>query len=252
MARLKRILRHPAAAVVLLVMLGLSVWSLPSGIYDWTVVGMVRAGRVDWSTGRLDIHRMGGITAYIVREPAADGPTTLRLIDPRTESWSELAALTTRRPGDLVEFTIRAGEYKTGFYAPSRFVKFHEVETKELGNPSSFTADELARARAMFVDWSSLLGRAHDRYARERDYQAITPLWTGRAHNLLALLALTGLVYSVWWNLLPSTRRARNRAKRLSRGLCPRCRYPLHGLAENQCPECGEEWGSAEQQAARA
>lgn len=243
MGWLKRIIRNPVAAVILLIALIASLRSLPAGIYDWTIVGMARAGRMDWSTGKLDIRPMSGINAFVLREPAAatpDGPVPLRLIDPGSESWDELSKLTTQRPRDLVEFTIRSGEFQTGLYAPTQFVKYHEVEVKELGTPSAFTPEELARARGVFIDWTSTLGRAHDQYAREKDYRTSTPLWRGYLHNALALLALLAFIYSVWWNLLPSTWRERARGRRLARGLCPRCAYSVRGLTADRCPECGE------------
>jgi hypothetical protein len=63
-------------------------------------------------------------------------------------------------------------------------------------------------------------------------------LWTGVAHNLVALCAAGLLVWSLVLNarrlqpLLPSQRRRR-------RGACPTCGYDLTGLAEGPCPECG-------------
>jgi predicted amidophosphoribosyltransferase len=33
--------------------------------------------------------------------------------------------------------------------------------------------------------------------------------------------------------------------RRFTRGLCPRCRYPLHHDYRNPCPECGRHSGVA-------
>ncbi len=60
----------------------------------------------------------------------------------------------------------------------------------------------------------------------------------GYLHNAAALLVLGGFACSLLW--VGDAWRSETRRDRLRRGLCAGCGYPMDGLREPVCPECGE------------
>ncbi|MCC6675734.1 MAG: hypothetical protein IT436_01195 [Phycisphaerales bacterium] len=249
MARLKRILRHPAAAVVLLAMLGVSVWMLPKGWSGGSTVG--------WFIGRFSLARPTGprvITGpYIIREPGG-----LVLRDANVESMDAIMKVLEARPEDVLLPAFHPTGGPRGFFAPTTYIRRYVLSIRPWATLATFSDAELREAREIYLDWfKSPQGFGENPALADqllhRDVVSSTRLlWGGIIHNTLTVGVIACLVYCLRWNLSPSLWRARNRARRLARGECPRCRYPLHGLAESKCPECGEQWGGAEEQAARA
>lgn len=266
MARLKRILRHPAAAVVLLVMLGVSVWLRPSGM-NQGLSELLNAGqKPQLKRTTPDLRPRHGWyfharVAYLLRESGG-----FRVIDENAHSWDELSKLAVDRPGDVIQCELVYRRGLEGLFAPTKRVSVVYLELTGWSYSKSFSHQELAEARRVFVEtaraegWISDVELADSAWAvaGERPVGHIETLWSGYLQNVATAAALVLAPYAVNFGLvpclwgLPATLRARRRHTRLSRGLCPRCRYPLHGLAGNKCPECGEQWGSAEEQAARA
>lgn len=237
MARLKRILRHPSAAVVLLMLLGVSVWSLPKERNGGSAIGSFMGSfYLAHPTGPRVI-----TDAYIIREPGG-----LVLRDPNVESMDAITKILDARPEDVLIPMYQALEGPKGLFAPTMYVRRSSLRITPWSNLAHFTESELMEARNKYLDWfvdpagggwNPEVGRRF----RTSDVVATSkPLWLGHLHNGLAAMALVGLVYSLCWNLPPSRWRARRRAQRLSQGLCPRCRYPIHSLDTARCPECGE------------
>jgi hypothetical protein len=63
----------------------------------------------------------------------------------------------------------------------------------------------------------------------------LRPMWLGLSANTM--------LFALLWALVILLTMAARRARRLKRGLCPRCAYDLRGQRELHCPECG--WNSA-------
>lgn len=55
-----------------------------------------------------------------------------------------------------------------------------------------------------------------------------------------ALLAGIGAVFQ--WRAVGVNRPADRATRRLDAGQCPNCRYPIGGLPQPRCPECGTAW----------
>lgn len=63
-------------------------------------------------------------------------------------------------------------------------------------------------------------------------------IWSGYGHNALAVLLAATLITSTAMQLHSAVAGRRYR-RRLSAGLCPRCKYPLLERENRLCPECG-------------
>lgn len=238
MARLKRILRHPAAAVVLLVLLIASVWSLPKGWYGGSVVGKWIG---EWYLARPTGPYRPSLEVYLIRED-----DRFVIHDPNTESFDAISKAMNDAEVEVLMGVAGEQHFVEGFYALARERTRRYAYAHPLRNPTTLRAAELDLARQTFVDWIAeteggswrwLADRVHD-----RNEEIVSVRWVGVAHNAATLALLAALLYSLRWNLSSTVWRARNRAKRLSRGECPRCRYSIQGLAVKKCPECGEEW----------
>jgi hypothetical protein len=79
-------------------------------------------------------------------------------------------------------------------------------------------------------------------------YQRV--LWLGYLHNILAILIVLALGYSLCsfpeWGRWIGTNRKRQ-ARALARNQCPACGYDITGLPKPICPECGSRLTPAEQ-----
>jgi hypothetical protein len=242
-ARLRVWLRHPAAAVVLVVLLGVSVWSLPAGVRDGTMAGWAREGAFDLVSGAFVTRDYFPLSVYVAR-----GPGGLRLIDENTESWDELSRLVTARPGDVVMVMRHIDRGRRGVYAPTRWVEGVRIEVVALGVGGRWPAEEIAEARQLFVDWMDEQLAPEKRVAglREADYRRSTLLWAGYVHDLVALAAALALLYSLRWNLSPAVWRARRWAWWVGRGECLGCGFAFVGLADRKGPVWGVGWGDGE------
>ncbi len=111
-----------------------------------------------------------------------------------------------------------------------------------------YTEEEVEEFRQPFVEYA----RAHpDEFGRGRlayieeclkpDADINDPVWLGILGNgVFYSVFATPLLFGLWWYFRATF--GSKRSRRLSRGLCPRCRYRIQGLPENRCPECGETW----------
>jgi len=77
------------------------------------------------------------------------------------------------------------------------------------------------------------------------DEPKLNILW-GRLPMLIGRLAAwvllaTGLYMTLRWS------KAAFICARLARGLCPKCKYNMHGIEKARCPECGRELSDDEQ-----
>lgn len=271
---LLRWLRRPWAAVVLLALLGLSVWVRPG----WMNKGWSQAWRsasreptanprdarktilraVD-NPGYFDSH-----VSYLVRPSdetrarLADGhpPDDFRLIDVEAESWDEMSKIVVDRPADVIECSLDYGQGLEGLFGATRRVTYGNVRMQLWTATNTFTKKDIQEARRIYVEW---ITRYRERLGvlftdeewaelKNGPVGRVEHLWMGYAHNLLTAPALVVLVYSAsvglvpWLVRLPWTLRAWRQERRIGRGECPRCRYAIAGLTEKKCPECGEEW----------
>lgn len=165
----------------------------------------------------------------------------LHLRNMRTEpSWGDIATVMSDRPANaallsgpdplwhgrgLWAITTRTREFRVSMQCGSAFNQVDQHQAREL-----FINEMVS------PEWAES-PRLLERFRRE-DFTLRAPVWSGYLHNALALIGLGLLGLSLAW--LPRTPgffRDRRAARRLRRGLCPHCAYPLAGLAI--CPECG-------------
>lgn len=64
-----------------------------------------------------------------------------------------------------------------------------------------------------------------------REALAFIPLWSGFLQDTA--------VFGFGWMALIGCGRLVRRRRRAAKGVCPKCRYDLRGLAGGVCPECG-------------
>ncbi len=130
----------------------------------------------------------------------------------------------------------------TGLWAPTVRHYDSRVEMMPLhgyppGQAPAALRDELAARLASSPAWDRsnpmpLLLKHEPRSNIE------VPIPLGYVHNAGALLVLAALAWSLGW--VPRLAAARIRERRRAAGLCPFCRYDMHGLATAMCPECGK------------
>ncbi len=226
---------HPITSLLLLALLLADVWFLP---YHTLMGGYSTAGHFinhqllnrDYPRGFRRRPQMS-----IIR--SADG---LTLKDPDIDSMDAISRARLQEPRDVMDLTYSPVDVRMGFWAPTTHVQKHSIL---ITFGENFTPDQRAAARRMFVEASGAaeqLSFADFQTLATTDIDRTTTLWLGYIHNALAVAALILFLLSLRW--VPQTPywiRARIGQRRLSRGLCPRCRYNLHGLRESRCPECG-------------
>jgi len=224
-------------------MLVFSLLSLPSGGWgrDSTVGGWLRRSH---PVARAVA---GNPVVYAVRNG-----DSLTLQNPDAESWNEMSALLAVRPRDVFEIRYQlARSFESGLYAPTVRTTTWRVTVSPLeqvgGAAPPLDPKEAGDVQAVFLRWLSDQenGRFASDAARIAQGRTIESrvLWYGCLHNALALAALLLFLYSLAWiprapGWIASTRRQR----RLARGRCPQCGYPIDGLPGRVCPECGAPW----------
>ncbi len=226
-----RWLRNPVASVLLFGVLVGDVFTLPGGPRGSTVGQVVERA---FSTPRIWNYPQNDI--YILKESGG-----LRVINPETESWGELAdALYSGETPGVVCNLIHAVNTR-GFWSMTSKRTIRGIRIEPLGG--QWTEQELADARAaLFGEQSRTLPswewiEGFEDVAAE-DVVTTRILWGGIVHNAFALTILSGLLYSfTGW---PSWFASRSRkSRRIARGCCPSCGYDLQGLTTTTCPECG-------------
>lgn len=151
-------------------------------------------------------------------------------------------------PSSMVGASVTVLPTTTGLWAPTTRHYDSRVRVFNLlaDNLAPFSeASEATRALiAARLESSPKWDRSNElpqflRQAPNADIEV--PIIVGYVHNAGALLALAALFWSLGWTreLIATRRRAKLRAA----GLCPFCRYDLHGLKAAVCPECGKPTG---------
>lgn len=181
---------------------------------------------------------------YIVREP--DGGRTI--ID-ESQSVAMLADLSQREPSRILSASYWRGSWYLGIIAPwerrdvSRLVVW-EMATGE--EPTD--ANDAALARRAVSDWLGAQRQPeHSRAVEDGDFNTSAIVWWGPPNDLAVFVAVV-LVFSCF-PLVPRWVRDRSVKAKLSRGVCPSCRYDLRAAETKAdrvlCPECGRTWEAA-------
>lgn len=177
---------------------------------------------------------------FVVR--GDDPAEPLRLIDQDVESWDALSALLTDWPERLAAVRTDFGVRRAGLWALTREQRLDEVRLEPMER-GGFDAVDAGRVRALLA--SHGYRGAPDGPA---DQSASRVLWWGYVHNIVSAAVLAALAWSLGWvRDVPGWVRRRRAARRVARGVCPRCAYPLRGLEDGVCPECGAavaEWAA--------
>ena len=165
-----------------------------------------------------------------------------RTLVPEDESWDEATRTLRDAPRDVLMISYSPSCLSSGFWAPTTCTDRHILKVQFGEN---FSAEERAVARRQYVERcgaAAWLSHADFQTLTTADIDRTRPILLGYLHNTLAAAALILFLLSLrWLPKTPAYLRAHLAARRLSRGLCPRCSYTLHGLREPRCPECGQE-----------
>lgn len=184
----------------------------------------------------------------------------IECVDPSVDSADQYARLTQSAPEKIIFAEFKYVNECRGIWFPTRHVFQRRLTaTPPVGGPA-ITEDELTYIRLLirterrgfgaewedinFADCRSvgiLTCLVNIKYP---DTEQVTPLWSGYLQNTIYLLLCAGSLYSLAW--IPRVPAAR-RARLLSRGLCPTCKYDIHSIAADAagmrtCPECGSAW----------
>ncbi|MBY0111361.1 MAG: hypothetical protein K2Y21_00960 [Phycisphaerales bacterium] len=235
--RLARFLfRHlstPASSVVLLLLLALCLWRVPSAdvstasIRGNTIPGL-KVGTA---------HRLGTISLFVIKDSGR-----FRVEDTDTQSTDGLIAALRRDPDDVLRANISYQRVARGWLDVVRFDDLYELDFRPVGRKNPSDAD-VAAARAAVLGWLD----SHDQGNKPRIAAALrnpeaarhewnTPGVVNTAALVLFFVLL--LISFAWVPRVVRDRRAARRARAIAQGLCPRCGYALGGLPT--CPECGE------------
>lgn len=169
------------------------------------------------------------------------------MVDPRDGSLGEFAAVLERRPHDAVSFTVTFwGVRKHGLWSATTAREASSLWMTEYvpEGTSSFTGVEVAERKGRVGEWLRSISKVTDEEARslisQGSFERTERLVLGYFRNAAAIGIAVLLARSLWWiPHAPGYLAATRRARLLSRGQCPRCRYSIVGLNEPVCPECG-------------
>ena len=134
----------------------------------------------------------------------------------------------------------RYSRYEAGFWSPTR--EHDNVGMKIYAASTPYSAEESEAIRILLADrvaaeWDREIGAR----IRDSEWSRSRMLPLGYLHNAAAMLVLSGFVCSFLW--VGDLWRSETRRDRRRRGLCAGCGYPMGGLPEPVCPECGERVG---------
>lgn len=224
--------------------IAIRLWQALPGPLATSLLGLILTGSlIHLAYQERGASVIGGVIATHVLglPPAFSAPGDIReaVVDPPTRRISLVSstgdALTLReRFGDSACVTTATVLVtRQGWLAPTRERRKTMIAVPYAGNAA---APFLAQARMIFLEHLvnlRVVDAATARALRTQDeHHRTTTLWRGHAYNAgvlgLLVLLVQSLRWRTWW-----------RGRRLRRGLCPECGYPLPGLPQPQCPECG-------------
>jgi hypothetical protein len=248
-------LHNPAAAVVLLLLLG----TLSPSVFKLFIP---EAYRSDWlvpppgKMGYSNSYRGWLVSAGCAMIRSGSGQPFVLVGDDQT-SQDELSKACQQHPQDVLNAYCQSTVAKRGFWSPTRVEGDRRIvlEGRTLGpfNPMTdpatwprytFAPEELAQARETYLQ-----------YIMDIDSEFASPLMSGDQHVLRRLpvgillnIAASGVLILLLFSLV-GVRRYMKLARvddRLWRGLCGLCLYDLKGIEPTgdgtRCPECGAVW----------
>lgn len=238
-AWLRRWVANPIASVVLATLLVADGLTLPHEWRNSTTAGRAMRDAIGWVF--MEARPTGTHVSpdfYVVR--GADG---MRFIDENTQSWNALSSLLSSGDDPVAECYLRESVFREGFWA---FTSEHyDRSLRVIPLTGEWTEADASATRAALFGGSDVPPSVRD---RARGWSALATgdsrtsrvRWIGVGHNLLSLMVLVLLMYSVsgwraWFAAHPLSRRSR----RVARGLCLNCGYDLRGVGSGVCPECG-------------
>lgn len=180
----------------------------------------------------------------IVREP--DGGRTI--ID-ESQSAGRFAELSQREPSRIISVSYWRGSWFLGIIAPWERREVSRVMVWEMATGEEPTdVNDAALARRAMSDWLAAQGQPeYSRAIEEGDFNTSATVWWGPPHDLAVFTAVVVVISCL--PLVPRWVRDRGVRARLSRGVCPACRYDLRAAGEKVgrvlCPECGQTWDAA-------
>jgi hypothetical protein len=235
----RRLLINPLTSAILLALLLADLWFLPfhQSMGGYSLASAFLHYRIVNSPSLRYQPRVPH-DAYFIR--GDDHPGRFRVLHPNDDSWDQATRDLNEHPRDCLEISWQPITLRRGLWAPTTQVDRHKLAFRFGEN---FSDTERAAARRQFVEESGaadILSFKDFQTLTTTDIDRTRPIYLGHAHNTLAAIAFLAFLASLAWiPKAPSWVRARIGERRLSRGLCPRCRYNLHGLREPKCPECG-------------
>jgi hypothetical protein len=196
------------------------------------------AGRLRRDPAQAGAGLAPGVFVLRGAEPAEP----LRLMDQDRISWDAISAALTQTPERLAAVRASFGVVRRGLWALTREERVDVVRLEPMER-GGFDGVDPGRVRALLAShgWRGAPdGPTDQSHARV--------LWWGYAHNLVSIATLAAFLWSLGWvRDVPGWVRRRRAARRVARGVCPRCAYPLRGLEDGVCPECGAavaEWAT--------
>jgi hypothetical protein len=228
--RVIRRLQHPAATVAAVVVLLMSVASIPKAMENpRSVVG-------GWIWSGLRMHGSPSIEYWHLL--LHDGRWSF-LADP-SDSADALTEALANGPAQVVSVRRHRGIEGRGFYDPMFQTRFDSINA----STAAGTPVEIARMRSLAEALKTFEGfEPFDADAAEyktgwASVRVTTTRWSAVVHNIGAAAALVILPISLGW--IPRMIREQREAKRKAAGLCLGCGYDRQATpSDAPCPECG-------------
>jgi hypothetical protein len=231
--RVIRRLQHPvvtAAAVVVLVM---SVASIPArysvrrsviGEWLWARAGTASHLRIDEWYLRVEDERW-----VLLASPG--------------ESADAMSKAVAEAPHEVVSVRRQRGITGRGFYDPIFITRYDSIgATTGAGTPLAIERmRSLIEALNTFEGFEPMDATSAEYKTGWASVRVTFTRWGAVAHNVLAASALLILPISLGW--IPRTIRERRELNRTAAGLCPGCGYDRSVTPiDAPCPECGREF----------
>ena len=128
----------------------------------------------------------------------------------------------------------------SGILAPTRMHIRHHLDKQPgtvTAHPQEFFAISRRWGLGLTPDEDGFMAM-DPRIKRLNTFEESRPIWSGYAANTVALLGISGILWSIAW--VPACVRSFIRSRRVDPNLCPVCKYDVCATP-GRCPECG--WG---------